>query len=1006
MKKSYLILACFFLTGFSVFAQKEGNIWYFGNMAGLDFNSGSPVALTNSALFAYDNTSSISDSSGNILFYSNGSTVWNKNHVTMSNGSGLVGSNNGGQCVLIVPQPLSNFYYIFTVDQFVGNNGFNYHIVDISQNGGLGQVTSKNNLLFSPSTERIDAFYNCNDNSYWIVTHEWNSNTFNVYKLSSTGFNSIPVTSSVGFSHAGANYNSMGQLTISPQGDKIACAIYDAALIELFDFDLNTGIISNPQTITGYNNAWGIAFSPDGSKLYATKWFGADIEQFDLNAGSIAAIAASVITIGTVTGPGTSGYYVGYLQLGPDGKIYAAKFDDDYIAAVNNPNVLGLGCGFVDNAVYLGAKTCQAGLTRMGFPVYPLPNSISASGFCEGDTTVFSLANLNFDSVLWNFGDPGSGSQNQDTVISPSHFYSGSGNYNVYAVVNHGCFSDTTFFSLSINSFPIAVITGNDTICGGDTITLQGNGGTSYQWTGATTSSNQNITISPIVPSTYILNVSNGPCQGIPDTITVIPVNIQAVFSLTIDTCNLTVTFNNQSLNTDSYLWNFGDLVTDTTTNPVHQYGQAGQYTISLVAYNSFCTDTQTTVINLPNYSSVNADFSIVLDSCKKEITILNNSTNATTYTWLYSDGFSDTAFSPIHIFQSAGNYQVLLIASNPCYVDSQVVMVTVPLLPLPVSAFNVILDTCLNSISCTNNSLNAVSYLWNFGDGFTDTLANPFHIYSPGSYTLSLISNNVCGSDTSSIQVQVFDFQNLQLSFSPLIDSCNRVVFFTNSSVNATLYFWDFGDSSGSSLMNPSHQYASYGTYQVTLICTNPCESDTLIQLVNIPEYAVQAGFLSSIDTCSLSVNFTNISANANSYFWNFGDNTNDTSENPFHEYAQTGAYTVTLIANPGMNCSDTIQQNIVFDENSNQYYFVPNVFTPNKDLHNDFFEIMGNSNCMDFQIQIYNRWGQLIFETTKPFEIFWDGNFNGKLAPDGVYIYLIKGKMVNRGGVITLIR
>jgi hypothetical protein len=171
LQKANLVVLITLISCQLSFSQNQGKIWYFGNQAGLDFNSGTPVALTNGVLNTSDCSSAISTTSGSILFYTDGLTVWNANHVVMANGTGLLGGNTSGQAALSVPQPGTPMYYIFTVGNYASSNGFLYHIVDISQNAGLGAVTSMNNVLFSPSTERIDAVYNPSDNSYWIVTH-------------------------------------------------------------------------------------------------------------------------------------------------------------------------------------------------------------------------------------------------------------------------------------------------------------------------------------------------------------------------------------------------------------------------------------------------------------------------------------------------------------------------------------------------------------------------------------------------------------------------------------------------------------------------------------------------------------------------------------------------------------------------------------------------------------------------------------------------------------------
>lgn len=373
MKKISTLLLLFTSIAFNVFAQNEDNIWFFGNSAGLNFNTGIPTAIAGGATTASDgdNCSAISDSVGNILFYSDGMTVWNKNNVTMYNGTGLLGSSTGGQCALIVPQPMSaNIYYVFTLDAQAGPNGLHYSVVDMSQQAGLGAVTTKNVLLFTPSTEKIDAVYSVADTAYWVLTHRWNSNNFNAYKISPSGIDTVPVISSVGSVNTGGSpngYNAMGQMTFSKDGARLASAIYSDGKIELFDFNTTTGVVSNPLTITGYTDAWGTAFSEDGTKLYLTQWMRDSVYQFDLTNYVLANIEASVKVIGHATGIG--GYQAGYLQIGSDNKIYVARWNESYVGVINNPDSLGTKCNYVNNGVSLASGVCQAGLCR-DVPVY------------------------------------------------------------------------------------------------------------------------------------------------------------------------------------------------------------------------------------------------------------------------------------------------------------------------------------------------------------------------------------------------------------------------------------------------------------------------------------------------------------------------------------------------------------------------------------------------------------------------------------------------------------
>jgi hypothetical protein len=395
MKKYIIISFLLFFLDQSV-AQKQGNIWYFGNNAGLDFNSSTPTPLSGS-LYAADNSSAISDSAGNLLFYTNGENIWNSTNAVMVNGSGLMGNGDAGQSSLIIQQPNSSLYYVFTVDYIAGPNGLRYSIVDMNLQGGLGEVTQKNILLYAPTTEKLAAIYNCSAEKYWLITHKWNSADFYVYEINSSGLVAAPVISTVGATHTGGGTgvnNACGQMSISKDGTKLAAARYTAGEIELFDFDPDSGKVKNAQTMTGYSSAWGVEFSPNASKLYLTQITHNTIRQFDLNAGTIGDIMNSEVLVGNTSA--LSPYYNGTLQLGPDNKLYCSKWNSHYLAVINNPDLQGALCNFADSGVYIGATaTCLAGLTRCIVPECNL-TSIDDQGF--------SLVNL--------FPNPSSGEVN------------------------------------------------------------------------------------------------------------------------------------------------------------------------------------------------------------------------------------------------------------------------------------------------------------------------------------------------------------------------------------------------------------------------------------------------------------------------------------------------------------------------------------------------------------------------------------------------------------------
>ena len=267
-------------------AQNEGNIWYFGIEAGLDFNSGTAVPISGGQLNTLEGCASISDASGNLLFYTDGTTVYDKSHGIMSNGSGLLGNYSSTQSAIIVKKPQSSsIYYVFTVDGITGSDGgLSYSEIDISLNGGLGAVTNLKNIeLFDDAAEKVTAIKHAKGTDFWIVSPQHTSNTYFSYLLTSTGISLPAVQSNTSVVH-----NDRGYLSASSDGTKL-CAVYGYDdSFDLFNFDTSTGILTFQFTKTNIVYPYGIAFSPNNSVLYVSSR--QRIHQYDLTAGSTTAI--------------------------------------------------------------------------------------------------------------------------------------------------------------------------------------------------------------------------------------------------------------------------------------------------------------------------------------------------------------------------------------------------------------------------------------------------------------------------------------------------------------------------------------------------------------------------------------------------------------------------------------------------------------------------------------------------------------------------------------------
>lgn len=414
MKIKLTLILFILLCAHTAWAQQD-NIWYFGYRAGLDFNTGNPVALTNSQMMAGEGCSSIADLNGQLLFYTNGIDVWNKNHQIMQNGTGLLGHQSSTQSALIVPKPGNeNSYYIFTTAGIGGPDGLRYSEVDMTANGGLGVVLNKNIPLITPVCEKVSAAWHSNGTDIWVVTHEWGTNAFYAYLVTANGVNAEPVISNTGVVIGQPHNAAAGNMKISPDGSKLAIA-NDYHDSQLMDFDNGSGAVSNPVSI-GFSG-YCVEFSPSSNLLYYTDLF--TIYQFNLEAADV---AASQITI-LEAAPGR---HFGIMQTGPDGKIYIVEGDHALLSVINNPDVLGIGCNLVQDAIDLQERFNGLGLP--GFLPKIFTVDFSVDDRCVGSPAQFSIASSpgQPQTVHWDFGDG-----NFSTEMNPSHEYVQAGVYTV-----------------------------------------------------------------------------------------------------------------------------------------------------------------------------------------------------------------------------------------------------------------------------------------------------------------------------------------------------------------------------------------------------------------------------------------------------------------------------------------------------------------------------------------------------------------------------------------------
>ena len=384
----FCILILLLLSSLAGHSQGPANNWYFGGGAGITFNTSPPTALNDGKLYTLEGCASISNDNGQLLFYTDGRVVYNRNGDIMENGTGLMGDQSSSQSAIIIPQPLSTtIYYIFTVDVLrfddqnnIASNGVNYSIVDFSENPD-GVVTSKNNRLLNYSAEKLSAVIKgCDSDTVWMVTlssestrlplnidSAENLNTFYAYAVTPDGIDLLPVVSKTNIEV----YDRRGNLKFSPNGTKLAAA-HAISGLHLLDFDAESGRISNPIWIPMNSSdfaPYGVEFSPNSELLYVhssndgdpnapASFHTSSLFQYDISNPNINSTQVLL---------DAQNYYRGSLQLGPDGKIYRALsrgYQDGLpnLGVIDNPNARGTASNYIDKAINLGHRVSFQGL--------------------------------------------------------------------------------------------------------------------------------------------------------------------------------------------------------------------------------------------------------------------------------------------------------------------------------------------------------------------------------------------------------------------------------------------------------------------------------------------------------------------------------------------------------------------------------------------------------------------------------------------------------------------
>ncbi len=971
------ILAILLCLDVAAQSQRARN-WAFPMGNGLEFTSTGvdtfDVSVAVGNPFLNRGTSAISDEDGNLLFYSNGIIAWDSTHNVMLGGDNLVGSKACTQSSIIIPWPLSpDRYFLFVQDSLAAPNGLHHYMVDMSLNGGLGQVFPGPTQILDTATEKLCATQHANDRDFWVVAHKWNSNEFHAFLVDQNGVNNTPVISAVGSMHDGTVNGTQSQMKISPDGRKLALSSFAIGFVELFDFDPATGVVSNPIVLeTGaINLPHGVEFSADSKKLYYGQKFSAspaaELFQYDLEHTSVDCLIASKTSVG-VPNPIK---IMGDLQLGLDKKIYLTYelplSTNDTLGVINEPSLKGLDCDFEESTgpVISGSRV-TVGLTNFVSTFLSDGIYYEFGTNCSGDSTVFWPEDtLGVDSVAWDFGDPASGN-NTATGIPARHLFSSADTFLVTLYRYENGVVDTFQRDVVVWDVDLQLLGNDTTVCAGQTIDLDATWNDAcIEW--STGSTNEMITVN--TEGTYWVDVFYQSC-AFRDSVEVVTVAGPPIVDLGSDTAvcsgvNFTI---DPDLQNAFYTWQDGS--NDTT------FAVTATGTYWLEASNACGTASDTLEVELDLAAQPSLTFPDDTTVCDSVPFVVDVTFDLAVYEW--SDGDNN----PIKTITTPGEYWVRVSNSCDTVSDTMDVVIQSPYLSALEESYLLCSETEVIDLPGVSNG-EPVS--WSTG-ATVDTLqtSNAGEVW--------FTTNNICGtlSDTTSL----IDW-DLNYAFTIGADTtlCQEGETFTIDYVDSVFsfdYVWSTGATTSEILVN------NEGVY--TLSITNRCETLTSSRSVSLAT-PLALDELRENNVCEGESILIEGPVDAERFAWSTGVSDTEIEVN------SAGLYLVTITDSAGCSFEDSVRIVSICEVQ----VFVPNVFSANGDGINDQF-CAEYKNVRTAQVQIFNRWGQLVYESDDLLKC-WDGTNVSEAVPEGTYYYVIEGEgtdgeSFSQRSFITLLR
>ncbi len=626
---------------------------------------------------------------GELLFYTDGVTVWNRFHEVMPNGTGLMGDPTTSQSALIIPAPgRQNVYYLFNAAPASAPDASSrclclyYSIVDMRADDGRGDITKKNEFLLSDITEHLTATTDCKGDGWWIISRSRLTRHFFSLHLTAAYLEISPVVSSVANNQL--DVRDAGQLQVSPDNRHVLMTSGSGSS-QLFDFDAESGRLAEGLNLFGVDKLgehYGASFSPDGQKVYvsvtnAKSDATTQIYQFDISLPSAQQIVASMEIIADL---GTTSSWVP-LQLGPDGRIYVGIPGTSFLSVIDRPNSRAPLVDFRKEAIR------SAGIVRTGLPNIPTPLLFdqanrsnlcelpraafsTTAAICEGETATFTNRSTG-RITSWEWSIEG-GSPATSTERTPSRvMFPRAGVYTVRLVVRSDFASDTASSLITVLERPSLIVDSLVTACPGQPIQLQVSGADRYQWLPAGQVSNPTSSRPTVqVRSTTVFTVIGTSPTGCKDTATVL-VRIPSASAGPDVTICAGATAQLRATGGVSFAWSPSTGLSDSTSeSPVAQPRSTTSYTVAITAGSCVIYDTVTVTV----LDSLGVRIEGPDNACLGDTVVLTASAG-TVFFW-QGPGVLDAASSSTRVVMGAGPTSVRLrVGSGGCSAEDSLII-------------------------------------------------------------------------------------------------------------------------------------------------------------------------------------------------------------------------------------------------------------------------------------------------------------------------------------------